>query len=79
MLAGMHTSMRISVPTRDALAKVAEDELGGVSLDEALQVVLFEHQTATALARLAAEPDALDDYRAEAAALAEVDVDGIDW
>jgi len=79
MLAGMHTTMRVSMPTRDALAKIAEDELGGVSLDEALQVVLFEHRTATALARLAAEPDALDEYRTEAAELAEVDVDGIDW
>jgi hypothetical protein len=77
----MHTSMRVSVPTRDALAKVAEDELGGVSLDEALQVVLFEHQTAAALTRLAAEPGALDDYRSEAAQLAEVDVDvvGGEW
>lgn len=71
--------MRVSMPTRDALAKVAEAELGGVSLDEALQIVLFEHQTATALARLAAEPDALDDYQAEAAELAEIDVNGVDW
>jgi hypothetical protein len=66
--------MRVSVPTRDALARVAEDELGGVSLDEALRIVLFEHQTATALARLAADPAALDEYRAEAAELADADV-----
>lgn len=70
----MHTTMRVSVPTRDALARVAEDELGGVSLDEALRIVLFEHQTATALARLAADPTALDEYRAEAAELADADV-----
>ena len=70
----MHTTMRVSVPTRDALARVAEVELGGVSLDEALRIVLFEHQTATALARLAADPNALDEYRAEAAELADADV-----
>lgn len=71
--------MRVSVPTRDELARVAEDELGGVSLDEALQVVLFEHKTATALTRLAADPEALDDYRAEAGALADVDVEVAEW
>lgn len=71
--------MRVSVPTRDELARVAEDELGGVSLDEALQIVLFEHKTATALARLAADPQALDDYRAEAGGLADVDVEVAEW
>lgn len=71
--------MRVSVPTRDELARVAEDELGGVSLDEALQIVLFEHKTATALARLAADPQALDDYRAEADGLADVDVEVAEW
>lgn len=75
----MHTSMRVSVPARDELARVAEDELGGVSLDEALQIVLFEHRTATALARLAADPQALDGYRAEAGELADVDVEVSEW
>jgi hypothetical protein len=53
---GVPVSGRVSVPTRDALARVAEDELGGVSLDEALQIVLFEHQTTKALVRMAADP-----------------------
>jgi hypothetical protein len=30
---------------RDALARIAATELGGVSLDEALRVVVFEHQS----------------------------------
>jgi hypothetical protein len=71
--------MRVSVPTRDALARVAEDELGGVSLDEALQIVLFEHQTTKALARLAADPEAMDEYRTESASIAETDVAGVEW
>jgi hypothetical protein len=71
--------MRVSVPTRDALARIAAEELGGVSLDEALRIVLFEHETGSALARLAAESDALDDYRAEARSLAEVDTAVAEW
>lgn len=70
---GMHTSMRVSVETRDALARVAADDLGGVSLDEALRVVLFEHRSRAALARLAHDPAAADSYLAESAALAEAD------
>jgi hypothetical protein len=75
----MHTIMRVSVPTRDALARVAEDELGGVSLDEALQIVLFEHQTTKALARLAADPEAMDEYRGESASIAEADELVVEW
>jgi hypothetical protein len=75
----VQTTMRVSVPTRDALARIAQDELGGVSLDEALRIVLFEHQTATALARLAADPAASDEYRREAAAIAEADVSVEEW
>ena len=41
----MQTSIRVTAANRDALARIAERELGGVSLDEALRVVLFEHQT----------------------------------
>lgn len=71
--------MRISVETRDALAGIAEQELGGVSLDEALKVVLFRHQTAVALARLTSEPDELADYQSEAARLAEIDTEIVEW
>jgi hypothetical protein len=40
--------MRVTTENRDALAQIAGGELGGVSLDEALRIVLFEHQTRTA-------------------------------
>ena len=70
----MQTSMRVSADTRDALARIAADDLGGVSLDEALRVVLFEHRTAAALARLAADPEQAEEYRAEANEIAESDV-----
>lgn len=69
----MQTSMRIARENRDSLARIAATELGGVSLDEALRVVLFEHQSRAALARLATDPDAAGSYLAEAARLAEVD------
>ena len=70
----MQTSMRVSAENRDALARIAATELGGVSLDEALRVVLFEHLSRTALTRRAADPAAADCYLAESAQLAEVDV-----
>ena len=71
---GMQTSMRVTAENRDALARIAATELGGVSLDEALRVVLFEHLSRAALTRLAADPAAADCYLAESAQLAEVDV-----
>lgn len=71
---GMQTSMRVTAENRDVLARIAATELGGVSLDEALRVVLFEHLSRTALTRLAADPAAADCYLAESAQLAEVDV-----
>jgi hypothetical protein len=69
----MQTSIRVEEATRDELARIAR-ELGGVSLDEALRVVLFRHRTMQAVERLAADPAALADYRAEAHDLAEADV-----
>jgi hypothetical protein len=70
----MQTSMRIARSNRDALARIAAKELGGVSLDEALRIVLFEHECLASYARLSDDPDALADYRTEAAQLAGVDV-----
>jgi hypothetical protein len=67
--------MRVSPANRDALAKIAADELGGVSLDDALRVLVFEHESRVGLSRLAADPDAWAQYRGEAATMAEVDVD----
>ena len=69
----MQTSMRVTPGNRDALAEIAATELGGVTLDEALRVVLFEHRSRVALARLAADPDAAGSYLAESAQLGEVD------
>jgi hypothetical protein len=69
----MQTSMRVTTENRDSLARIATTELGGVSLDEALRVVLFEHLSRAALARLAADPGSAGSYLAEAEQLAEVD------
>jgi hypothetical protein len=66
--------MRVAVSTRDTLARIATEELGGVSLNEALATVLFEHESRLALARLASDPDELDSYRREATELADVDI-----
>lgn len=71
----MQTSMRIAQENRDRLARIAESELGGASLDDAVSVLLFEHESRRALARLAADPAMADDYLAEGADLAEVDVE----
>lgn len=70
----MQTSMRVTAENRDTLARIAATELGGVSLDEALRVVLFERQSRAALARLATDPDAADSYLTETTQLAEIDV-----
>lgn len=71
----MQTSMRVTRENRDALARIAADELGGVSMDEALQIVLFERQSRAALARLARDRDAADAYLLEGAQLAEIDTE----
>jgi hypothetical protein len=68
----MQTSMRIAQENRNALAALAA-ELGGVSLDEALRVLLFQHQARAGLDRLRADPAAWADYLAEARSLAESD------
>ncbi|HVX44075.1 MAG TPA: hypothetical protein VHC49_09310 [Mycobacteriales bacterium] len=69
----MQTSMRVTRENRDALARIATDELGGVSMDEALRILLFEHRTRVALTRLAADPDAAESYLAESAEIAQAD------
>ncbi len=74
MLGCMQTSMRVDKSNRDALARIAARELGGVSLDEALRILVFEHECLASYARLVDDSDSLADYRAEAAQLGEVDV-----
>ncbi len=66
--------MRVARENRDTLARIAADELGGVSMDEALRIVLFEHQSRAALARLTSDQEAADSYLQESAKLAETDV-----
>lgn len=70
----MQTSIRVTQETRDALAGIAADEMGGVSMDEALRSVLFEHRSRLALARLAADEKAAGSYLRESGELAEIDV-----
>lgn len=69
----MQTSMRVDRTNRDALARIAERDLGGVSMDEALRVLVFEHDTHVALAKLASDPAAMSEYVTEATSLADVD------
>lgn len=78
MLGHMHTSMRVSIDVRDKLAKIANEDFGGVSLDAALSELVFEHESAVALARLEADPQALADYQRESRQWTEVGVvDGL--
>ncbi|MTD57765.1 hypothetical protein [Amycolatopsis pithecellobii] len=71
----MQTSMRVDQANRDRLARIAETELGGATLDDALGVLLFEHESRRALARLAADPEMADDYLRESSELADVDTE----
>jgi hypothetical protein len=70
--------MRVDQETRDSLARVASKEMGGVSLDEALRTVLFEHESRLALARLASTPEAWAEYREETTQVAEGGVEVIE-
>ena len=58
---------------RASLHEGESPELGGVSLDNALNLVLFEHLSRAALTRLAADPAGAECYLAESAQLAEVE------
>jgi len=62
------TTIKVETGVRDDLARVASDELGGVTLNAALAHLLTEHRKATALAayaRLAADPSGWKDYESE--------------
>lgn len=69
----MQTSLRVDTERRDALAQIAAEDLGGVTIDEALRVLIFEHRTRAAFARLAEQPGEVRSYLDEAQELAEVD------
>jgi hypothetical protein len=67
------TTMKVTTRNRDRLAAIASSELDGASLDSALDVLLFEHESFAALARLS--PEQLAEMQAEAETLAEADVE----
>lgn len=71
----MQTSIRVDTSTRETIRKIADEELGGVSMDETLRVLVFEHRTRAAFARLEADPQQLRAYQEETRSLAEVDVE----
>jgi len=63
------TSMQIDSKVRDELAKVAEADLGGVSLGEAVRLLVTEHHIAHINRRyeeLRADPEEWASYTAEA-------------
>ena len=68
----MQSTVRISRQNRDRLARIAETELNGASLDEVVSVLLFEHESRRGLT---ADPAVRDDYLAEGQELAEIDVE----
>jgi hypothetical protein len=63
----------VSQNTRDHLARIIQQEMPGMSMDEALRLILFQHETNRDIARLEADPEALASYQAEMAGLAETD------
>jgi hypothetical protein len=63
------TSMQIDSKVRDELAKVAEEDLGGVPLGEAVRQLIMEHHIAHINRRyeeLRADPEEWASYAAEA-------------
>jgi hypothetical protein len=63
------TSMQIDSKVRDELARVAESDLGGVSLGEAVRQLIMEHHIAHINHRyeeLRADPEEWASYTAEA-------------
>jgi hypothetical protein len=63
------TTMQIDSGVRDELARVAEEDLGGVSLGEAVRQLVVEHHVAHINRRyeeLRADPDEWASYAAEA-------------
>jgi hypothetical protein len=62
------TTIRVDISARDRLARIADDEFHGVSLGEALALLIDEHEmhaAHAAYARLRADPAAWAEYQAE--------------
>jgi hypothetical protein len=71
MLLSMSSVMvRLQEATRDDLTRLAAEEFGGVSADEAVRRLLAEHWQVTAVAAMsayrAADPEGWSEYLAEA-------------
>lgn len=73
LVRAMKTSISVSQGTRDHLARIVQREMPGVNMDEALKLILFQHETNRDIARLEADPEALANYQAEMTGLAETD------
>lgn len=41
----MKTTISVSKETRDRLARIAAQEMHGVSMDDALKIILFRHES----------------------------------
>jgi hypothetical protein len=75
------TTIRVDVSARDRLAQIADDEFHGVSLGEALTLLIDEHEmhlAHAAYARLRSDPAAWGEYQAEVAAWDGTAGDGLD-
>jgi hypothetical protein len=62
------TTIKVEMGVRDDLARMAADELGGVTLNAALAYLLLEHRKASVLAayaRLEDDPSGWNDYENE--------------
>jgi hypothetical protein len=72
----MQTTMKLDTGIRDALAAVAKEDFGGVTLGDALAALLKEHrhvvmarQVEEGYARLQRDPEEWADYMAELSSL----------
>ncbi|HLR85965.1 MAG TPA: hypothetical protein VK059_13500 [Nocardioidaceae bacterium] len=75
----MNTTISVSRETRDHVARIAA-ELGVSSMSEALKVVLFRYESAQAMARLEAEPEAMTAYIGDGKAFTDLATSPIeDW
>lgn len=68
------TSIRVSRTTRDDLARITRDE-HRASIDDTLTTLILEHTTRHAIDRLRTNPQAQQQYQAEADHLATDDQD----
>jgi hypothetical protein len=74
------TTIRVDISARDRLARIADGEFHGVSLGEALTLLIDEHEmhlAHAAYARLRSDPAAWAEYHAELAEWDDAAGDGL--